>query len=120
MTSAKLPLDPDDDPVILALEREEAYATVRHHTDMREQAERNERYQILCRRLLMPKAYAFLAIERMVAEHSVAPTLTDKMLVEKIASRLKMANDELDTLISDDPESKRIFENGLDTTYGSL
>jgi hypothetical protein len=115
-----MPANPDNDPVILALERDEAYATVNHHSQMREVAERNEKYQILCRRLLMPKAYAFMVIERMVTEHRIAPTLTEKVLIEKIATRLKMANDELETLVADDPESKRIFDNGMDTTYGSL
>jgi predicted nucleic acid-binding Zn-ribbon protein len=119
VTSAS-PVAPDDDPVILALERDEAYATVTHHVEMREQAERNEKYQILCRRLLMPKVYAFIAIERMLAEQSVVATMDDGDLLDKIAARLKMANDELESLVSGDPESKRIFENGLDTMYGSL
>jgi hypothetical protein len=113
-------LDPDNDPVILALERDEAYSTVKHHDEMREQAERNEKYQILCRRLLMPKVYAFMAIERLITEYRIVPTITEKTLIEKIETRLKMANDELASLVENDPESRRISESGMETTYGSL
>lgn len=94
--------DPENDPAILALERDEAYATARHHQELREEAEAHERLVLSKMRKLKPKAYAYTAITYFVAQYQTGQEgMTAQDLISKIARRIREANDELKQISGD-------------------
>jgi len=105
--------DPETDPAILALERDEAYAAVQHHEQLRVQAEKAEEQQILRRRLLMPKAYAFSFFAKEIASYRVIPGDPEE-LIKRLEHRITQAKDEIEHLAPPGSRSRRIIESGLD------
>jgi hypothetical protein len=93
--------DPENDPVILALERDEAYATARHHQEMREEAEAHEAGQRRKLRKLLPKVYAYAAISRLVARWQAGEGTADDV-IEKIVSRIRETKAELEQVLASD------------------
>jgi hypothetical protein len=93
--------DPETDPVILALERDEAYATARHHQEMREEAEAHEAGQRRKLRKLMPKIHAYAAITRLVARFQMGEEGTAEEVIEKIERRVRETKAELEQVLAD-------------------
>lgn len=112
--------DPETDPVILALERDEAYELVRHHEELRALAERDEQHQIRRIRLITPKAIGFGVIEKALIRHVAGAAgnsrESDGELVEHLLTLCRQANAEVQKIVDEvnndasEPESAEITE----------
>lgn len=97
-------LDPENDPLILALEREDAYKLAAHHQELREQAERELAVHLQRIRMMTPRHSAFVKIQQALAGHIASTmfgdTICDAEFIEGLMTMCRQADAAVDRIIA--------------------